>query len=507
MTEASFIARTLLVFGLLCCQGIHGLRAEEPAGALANEAEAASRAGDPGDALVKWQGAWDKSQQLGFRLWVESKVNAMIAPLSEARLLVEASRLAPNARIRALLEARRAELLIRAGQEDKARAILQRPTAGLDAQERRDLLAAAGLPDHFGALVPLTGPLRAMGREILRGMLLASGLVGRAMGATASIEVRDSETDPAGGARELIHAGVLAIIGVPSSAGARKAGPTCQRAGVPLITGADGHGVPALGSHVFRGVHAPATRARALAIHLSRARPKGLVAVVHPESAYGRRTAEAFVQEATRLGLTVSQRVSYPARETNLYPRFRPLQPDRLDAVFVAESALRLEIVAPQLALAGLGPSPKPQLVPKGRRGAEARPLLLLSTAEGLRERLVKNVAQAVEGAVLAPGFFPDLQDPSMSAFVAAYRLAYGHLPGRYAALGYLWVLELRSLMVNRAKGRVSLRGALGAFRGQDHARIFDDQGERVDPPRLYHVKQGQISRLGQAKPQRGERR
>jgi ABC-type branched-subunit amino acid transport system substrate-binding protein len=108
----------------------------------------------------------------------------------------------------------------------------------------------------------------------------------------------------------------------------------------------------------------------------------------------------------------------------------------------------------------------------------------------------VKNVSQAVEGAVLAPGFFPDPQDPSVSAFVVAYQKAFGQLPGRYAALGYLWVLELRSLMVNSAHGRVSLRRALAAAQGPVRARFFDEQGERVDPPRLYEVRKGIISRL-----------
>lgn len=493
----------LTAFGLFGCPGVRRAWAEAPGLSLQSEAEAADRAGAVGAALTKWHQAWEQGQPGAQRLLVEARVGGLIAPLDQARLLVEAARLPPGSRIRALLEARRVALLTAAGREDQARALLQRTSAGLEPEERRALQIRAGLPDTFGALVPLSGPLGGLGREILRGMLLAAGLVGRAVGATATVLVRDSEADAAAGARELAAGGVLAILGVPRSARARQVGPLIQVEALPLITGADGHGVPALGSQVFRGVHAPSVRARALAAHLAAARPKAVVAVVHPESAYGRRTAEAFAAEAIRRGLTVSGRVAYPPAETNLYPRFRPLVPGGPEAVFVADSALRLEIVAPALALAGLGPQAQPA-ASRPRRGGIRRPFLLLSTAEGLRGRLVRNVAQAVEGALLAPGFFPDPQDPLLSAFVTAFQQAYGHLPGRYAALGYLWVLELRSLLVSRARGRVSLRAALARARGSDGSRMFDDQGERVDPPRLYKVRKGVIGRLAPGAPRGG---
>lgn len=493
--RVALVSSLLFAFGFFGGQEKAWANAAVPASRLAEEAEAAGRAGDLGAALTKWQEAWERGQVGAFRLWVEARVAALVAPLAEPRLLVEAARLTSGSRIRALLEARRAELLVRAGREDQARALIHRTTAGLDPEERRALLARAGLPDSFGALVPLTGPLQGMGREILRGMLLAAGLVGRAVGAAATVVVRDSEGDILAGARALARSGVLAILGVPRSARARQVAPLCQAEGVPLVTGADGHRVPELGSYVFRGVHAPAVRARALASWLASHRPKARVAVVHPESLYGRRTAEAFVTEAKRLGLDLVGTVAYLSTESNLYPRLGPLAAHRPQAVFVADGALRLEIVAPQLALAGLGPAPQADKAPRRRRGA-TEPIQLLSTAEGLRGRLVKNVAQAVEGSVLAPGFFPDPQDPALSAFVTAFGQAYGHPPGRYAALGYLWVLELRSLMVSRARGRVSLRAALATARGPGGARIFDDQGDRVDPPRLYQVRRGVISRM-----------
>ena len=50
--------------------------------------------------------------------------------------------------------------------------------------------------------------------------------------------------------------------------------------GLPLLTGADGKGVPQLGANVFRYVHSPVQRARALARYLGRVRKGARVAVL-----------------------------------------------------------------------------------------------------------------------------------------------------------------------------------------------------------------------------------
>jgi hypothetical protein len=49
-------------------------------------------------------------------------------------------------------------------------------------------------------------------------------------------------------------------------------------------------------------------------------------------------------------------------------------------------------------------------------------------------------------------------------------------------------VQRVRSLLLRRAQGRVSLLKALAAPAGPGKKALFDKHGERTDPPRLYRV-------------------
>jgi ABC-type branched-subunit amino acid transport system substrate-binding protein len=450
-------------------------------------AREAVAAGELGKALGAYQRLLAAGVDGATAAWIDARVRSLLAKRSDAQLRRLSADLAVGSRVRGLLVLRRAQRYIAAGREDRARQLLSRRGAGLTAPEREALLAAAGRLDRVGALVPLSGRLRSLGRHIVQGMVLAAGILGRPSGRPMQVVVRDSARDGAAGAQALADAGVVGVVGLPLSSRARRLAPVLQRAGVPLLTGADGHGVPGLGSYVFRGVHAPSVRARALARWLAGTGKVQRVAVIHPVGGYGKRTGGAFAAEAKRLGLTVVGTVAYRRKDPALYKSFEPLAAKQPGAVFVADSAVKLEIVAPQLGLAGL------QAAPLGKGGPKKT--LLLSTAEGLRHRLVKNVGASVQGAVVAPGFYPDPRDPALSAFVQAYQRTYARPPGRYAALGYLAVLRLRSLLLRRARGRVSLRGALAGLTVGGKPR-WNAQGERVDPPRLYRILGQSITRI-----------
>ncbi|MFH2010557.1 MAG: ABC transporter substrate-binding protein [bacterium] len=420
--------------------------------------------------------------------YLDQRLRGFVGGLSESQVSAAIVRFAAGTRVRGLLVARQAQLQIAAGREDKARALLRGAGSGLTPAEGRAILARAGEPTRIGALIPLSGGLGALGRELLSGMLLASDLSGRSRGTSATVVVRDSARDPVAGVEALARLGAVALVGVPRSSQARKAAPRCQQLGLALLTGADGAGVATLGTAIFRAVHSPVQRARALAAHLSATRKVQRVAVVHPDNGYGRRVGAAFAAEATRRKLTVAATVAYRRSDTTLYKQFQPLVAKGVQAVFVADSAVRLELVAPQLALAGL------QAASTARLGRGK--VLLLSTAEGLRSRLVKNVAHAVAGAILAPGYYPDAADPVLGGFVAAFTKVFGHPPGRYAALGYLAVQRIRGLLVRKAWGRVSLVRALRAQRDAKARPIFDKNGERADAPRLYQVHPSGIRRI-----------
>lgn len=423
--------------------------------------------------------------------WVDSRVQAWLERATEPLLSSISGRLTSGGRIRALVLRRRARLAIRAGRELQARQWIAAAGPGLTVRERMRLRARAGNPSRIGALVPLSGRWQTIGYRILQGMALAAGLVGRPHGRPATLWVRDSGAPLPATLRDLCRAGVVAVVGLPRSGRARTLAPSLGREAVPTIVAADGDRVPALSPWLFRGVHSPAARARALARYAA-AHHLRRVGVLHLQGGYGKRTADAFTLEARRLGLRVVVRIAYPRGDKTLYQRFRPLAAQSLQGVFIADSARHLEVVAPQLALAGLGAAPVDRL---GRGG-----VLLLSTAEGLSDRLRRNGGLAVRGAVLAPGFYPDPKDPLLGGFARAYQQAFGRPPGRYAAFGYLTVLRIRSLLVSRTHGRTSLAKALAAPTPNAVPRN-GPTGERVDPPLLYEVRAADISRIATPRP------
>jgi len=462
-----------------------------PAGTVAaswKDTLAAEAQGDVVKALRGYDALLSQVRPAHEHSYAELRLRAIVNRLTATQLRVTVGWFKGATRARALLLNRWARLKIADGREDGGRLLLRKWGAAVTAGDRRATLAQAGDKTMIGALVPLSGRLRGLGRDLLSGMLLAADLSGRARGTSATIVVRDSASDPVAGAEALARLGAVAVVGVPRSSNARKAGPRCQQLGVPLLTGADGKGVAALGTAIFRSVHSPVQRARALAAHLAATGKVQRVAVLHPNNGYGRRVAAAFAAEATRRKLRVTATVIYRRSDKTLYKQFQPLVAKGVQAVFVADSAIHLELVAPQLALAGLQSSTVRRLGP-GK-------VLLLSTAEGLRARLVKNVAHAVAGAILAPGFYPDPTDILLGAFVKVFQKVFGRLPGRYAALGYLAVQRVRGLLVRKAQGRVSLLKALRGHKDGAGQQVFDSRGERADTPRLYQVHPSGIKRI-----------
>ena len=161
--------------------------------------------------------------------------------------------------------------------------------------------------------------------------------------------------------------------------------------------------------------------------------------------------------------------------------------------MFVAEDARRLELIAPALAAADLWPAPFTGGKPPAARAPGAPPrreILLLSPAVGLGSQLLRNAGRYVQGALFAPGFYSDAEDPRAGGFVTQYRLLYGQDPGRRRRL------RLRRLPVHGG-GRRPRRpqpprsgAALGSdpFDGVTGQVRFGADHTRADPPPVYLV-------------------
>jgi branched-chain amino acid transport system substrate-binding protein len=121
--------------------------------------------------------------------------------------------------------------------------------------------------------------------------------------------------------------------------------------------------------------------------------------------------------------------------------------------------------------------------------------VLLLSTANDLSPHLLQAAGRYVQGALLAPGFYPAADDDRARAFVEGYRAAYGTDPHATEAYAFDGVNALRAVTAAGARTRADVLRALasGTFEGLTGALRFSAEHGRNDSPRVYVVEGDEI--------------
>lgn len=353
-----------------------------------------------------------------------------------------------------------------------------------------------GDPTHFGLAVPLSGKYQPVGEAAMRAAMLATGMPAPRQGqGVIQLAVRDIGFDaerPGRGLGELARdEGVIGALSAgerKSAAGTIKA---AEEEGVPLLSLDDTP--PGAATTAFQLVHSPEARVSELARRALAAGARDF-ALLGPDSAAGKRLRDAFRQAVTAGGGRVSAEATYLPGATSFTAAIASIKKTPPQAVFVADGAERLELIAPALAFADLWPAPwgkKPAAEP-GK--PKVRNVLLLATANDLSPRLLQSAGRYVQGALLAPGFFADGSDPASKTFVEAYRAAYGQEPHATEAYAYDGMNALRSAAAS-GKSRADVLRALqnGAFEGVTGTLRFGPEHGRVDAPRVYTVDGDQI--------------
>jgi branched-chain amino acid transport system substrate-binding protein len=307
-------------------------------------------------------------------------------------------------------------------------------------------------------------------------------------GAPFQIVARDAAPERGPGERaaaEVVREeAAVAVVGV----GDRGAASAAARDGVPVLLLDEA--APGAGSTAFQILHPPEIRAaelgrRALVLGARR------FAVLAPDSTNGRRLTEAFVRAVTTGGGRVTAQATYPAGASAFSASVARIRKAPFEAIFVADDASRLELVAPALAAADLWPEPYGTPAQPPAPGAPPRRgVLLLSPAVGLGPQLLRNAGRYVQGALLAPGFFADANDPRSGSFVGQFRTLYGQDPGAADAYGYDAFRLLVSAIGGGAKNRSDLLRTIATapFEGVTGTIKFGADHTRVDPPPVYVV-------------------
>ena len=341
--------------------------------------------------------------------------------------------------------------------------------------------AAPGGPiGLIGAVVPLGGKSNRIAEAAIAGLGLAAGVGdGRAV---AAIEVRAAGDGDAVAlaVEQLAAANVIAIVGPTDKDAVDAAGARADSLGVPLLTLSSRAEKHAMRRTVFHMVHSGEARARALA---QRALAKGITkfAVLAPESGFGKTLTAAFVDEVSRANAAIVSTVTYKS-DTKSFQSVVGKLTGSWDAIFVPEDATTLALIAPALDASGTKPRPLGTKKVRGGRG-----VLLLSTAENLTGAFIVDAGRHASGALLAPGYYPDDQDPTSKAFVDRFIAAFGRAPGFIEAYAFDAAQLAAAAGGNGRAGlaaglpKAQLVGLTGTIR-------FDAEHRRADPGVVYTV-------------------
>ncbi len=357
-----------------------------------------------------------------------------------------------------------------------------------------------GDPSRIGLALPLSGKFQVVGEAALRAAMLAGSApaagTGGGAGTGTQLLIRDTATDSdraMRGVAELTR--TEAVIGIVAAAGGKTGASAvahASRDGIPMLVLEDS--APGALTSAFQIMHTPEARATALARHALKLGVRKF-AIVGPDSNAGKRLRAAFRKAVTDGSGTIVVDSTYVAGATSFAAAIAPLRKTSVDAIFVPDSAERLPLIAPALAVADLWPQPwnKPRAASAGAKG-QPRSVLLLSTANELTGKLVDAAGRYVQGALLCPGFFADESDPRARGFVEAYRSAYGSEPHATEAYAYDAVSTFRAVTQRGARTRVDVLKALGlpggaaVLQGLTGNVTFGPDHGRVDSPLIYVV-------------------
>jgi len=461
-------------------------------------AQSAAETGHVEQALAAWQRYADGGSKVE-RLYALRSAETAVAKLPEADALTlyQSNR---NKLGRAVLASKAALALAASGRANEAKQITEE-AASLRTEFDSSSAAAGpvwvgtGDPSRLGLSIPSTGKAQPLGFALTRGAVVALGGAFSAKD-VSPLQVMMRDTTGAGGplraATELSRQeAVIGVVGLFDA-------PTIDqmtRDGVPYI--ALGGANPGAQSTAFQLVHDADARVRALA-QVARARGIRSFAVMAPDNDLARRNVEAFRQAVTTLGGQIMVEVKYAPAATAFTKEVDALKKQRWEALFVPDSAEKLELIGPALAVADLWPQPATAVLaavrekPKKRTAAaNRRNILLLSTAPGVSKRTLTRAGRYLQGTLVTPGYFADPDQASASRFVSEFKGLYGHEPSASDAYGFDGVHVLRACVERGARTRADVLRMLasgGEFQGVTGVIHFGTDHGRQDRALVYEV-------------------
>ncbi|WP_230470537.1 penicillin-binding protein activator [Lujinxingia vulgaris] len=347
-----------------------------------------------------------------------------------------------------------------------------------------------------GALLPLSGPNRAVGYRALSGMLIAQQSFHVAGEPAVTLVIEDSAADPAAALQRLVEQGALAIVGPLDGRIAAELRQPAADAAIPMIALApeaiDGAAQDRT-SLLFRNFLSATSEARAMATLSFEQLHDRRAAVVFPDMGYGRVMAQAFAQEFRARGGQIVAEVAYDRSSSNFVDTAKAVARATPDAIFIPDSGSKIAQLSAFMAQENIwGHAPDKRPSPRAQRTY----VHYLGTSLWQDPIVTRQAASYVEGALIPAWYSPTFDDADTRQFSAGFEAVYERGADYFEAFAYDSVQRLRELMVERGVGRSetlanSLHGNEWAGGATGRYR-FDDRGEPVRELRMLQVASGE---------------
>jgi ABC-type branched-subunit amino acid transport system substrate-binding protein/predicted negative regulator of RcsB-dependent stress response len=369
----------------------------------------------------------------------------------------------------------------------------------------------------IAAVFPLSGKLAPFGMEVLNGIQLAlERSRDGSDGGTIGLIVKDTESDRVSFLDEfadlLNDDRPVAVIGPLLSKNLPVMAELAERAHIPLITPSATTGnVRRLGNYVFSTALTYGHQAKRIADYAIRDQHYKRLAILYPDTVYGRELARLFAQHVVHQEGEIIASIAYKEGETDFRSPIGQLKAEDLkkygvevpieedpaksltkatgkkgkrilyspgfDAIYIPGRSLDVGLLAAQLAFHDM-----------------TVPLL---GANGWNTPDFARVAdRSIEGSIFVDGFFIDSTLPSVQDFVERYRKRYQAVPTLFAAQGY----DAARLIVDAIrKGATSGEAVRDYFLTQHDLPTlggpsgFSAEGTLNRPVFLIQVKQGKF--------------
>ncbi len=290
--------------------------------------------------------------------------------------------------------------------------------------------AYAADPIKIGVVTPLSGTYAGIGQQVKWGLELATKEVNAAggiMGRQVELTFEDEEANPSVAvqkADKLFQVGKVDFLtGTVNSGSTLAVGQVAERAGKLIATTvsfADSITADKCSPNVFRVNARAGQQSSALAVWLSKEKPKAQVFYLGPDYEMGRSTVAAFKSSAEKVGANSTGEVFAPLDSkdyTQYFGQLRAAKPQVLYTSVAGNDTVRLFTQLQEFGLLN-------NLTVVGASGTV--------TAQNLGA-----IGKAAEGFVTGVGYSAEIDTPENKKFVAAFKAANKSDPDLYGADSY----------------------------------------------------------------------